>query len=141
MYTTNELRNQRARVWEQAKAFLDSHRDKNGILTAEDTETYERMEQDMLKKPVKVLHIVGGGSKNAMLNQFTANALGRPVLAGPGEGTVIGNLLMQGMALGAVSDLWQLRKVVEKSFPTDRFLPENTDQWDAAYARFLTLMR
>ncbi|MDD6882613.1 MAG: rhamnulokinase [Eubacteriales bacterium] len=101
----------------------------------------ERMEQDMLKKPVKVLHIVGGGSKNAMLNQFTANALGRPVLAGPGEGTVIGNLLMQGMALGAVSDLWQLRKVVEKSFPTDRFLPENTDQWDAAYARFLTLMR
>ena len=48
MNTTNELRNQRARVWEQAKAFLDSHRDKNGILTAEDTETYERMEQDIV---------------------------------------------------------------------------------------------
>ena len=48
MNTTNELRNQRARIWEQAKAFLDSHRDKNGILTAEDTETYERMEQDIV---------------------------------------------------------------------------------------------
>ncbi|MBO5638651.1 MAG: phage major capsid protein [Oscillospiraceae bacterium] len=48
MSTTNELRNQRARIWEQAKAFLDSHRDKNGILTAEDTETYERMEQDIV---------------------------------------------------------------------------------------------
>ena len=48
MHTTNELRNQRARIWEQAKAFLDSHRDKNGILSAEDTETYERMEQDIV---------------------------------------------------------------------------------------------
>lgn len=48
MNTTNELRNQRARIWEQAKAFLDSHRDKNGILTAEDTDTYERMEQDIV---------------------------------------------------------------------------------------------
>ena len=48
MNTTNELRNQRARIWEQAKAFLDSHRDKNGILSAEDTETYERMEQDIV---------------------------------------------------------------------------------------------
>ena len=48
MNTSNELRNQRARIWEQAKAFLDSHRDKNGILSAEDTETYERMEQDIV---------------------------------------------------------------------------------------------
>lgn len=48
MNTTNELRNQRARIWEQAKAFLDSHRDKNGILSAEDTEAYERMEQDIV---------------------------------------------------------------------------------------------
>ena len=48
MNTANELRNQRARVWEQAKAFLDSHRNNNGVLSAEDTETYERMEQDIV---------------------------------------------------------------------------------------------
>jgi len=100
----------------------------------------ERMQNDMLKKPIKALHIVGGGSKNDMLNQFTANALGLPVLAGPGEGTVIGNLLMQGMAMGAVSDIWQLRAVVNNSFPTQCFMPRETQAWDAAYKRFAAMV-
>lgn len=99
----------------------------------------ERLEKDMLKKQIKVLHIVGGGSKNAILNQFTANAIGRPVLAGPGEGTVIGNLLMQAMALGCVKDLPGLRAVVARSFPMDRYEPRDCAAWDAAYERLLAL--
>ena len=98
----------------------------------------ERLEQDMLGKPVKQLHIVGGGSKNALLNRFTAEAIKRPVIAGPGEGTVIGNLLMQAMALGAIRDIPELRRVVEASFPTETFLPgEDAAAWDEAYARYV----
>ena len=100
----------------------------------------ERLEEDMLKKPVRVLHIVGGGSKNALLNRFTAEALKRPVVAGPGEGTVIGNLLVQAMALGAIGDIPALRRVVEASFPTETFLPETDGKaWDAAYAKYVEL--
>ncbi|MBR6767312.1 MAG: rhamnulokinase [Clostridia bacterium] len=100
----------------------------------------EALEKDMLKKPVKVLHIVGGGSKNVLLNRFTAEAIKRPVITGPGEGTVIGNLLFQAKALGAIEDIPQLRKVVEASFPTDTYLPETDGKaWDEAYARYLEL--
>ena len=100
----------------------------------------ERLETDILGRDIPVLHIVGGGSKNAMLNQFTADALKRPVVAGPGEGTVIGNLLVQAMAVGAIRDLPELRRVVERSFPTETFLPGETAQWDAAYERYLKLI-
>jgi len=100
----------------------------------------ERLEQDIIHKPIPVLHIVGGGSKNALLNQFTADALGRNVVAGPGEGTVIGNLLMQAKAVGAIEDMQQLRAVVEKSFPTETFVPGDAAQWDAAYERYLKLL-
>ena len=101
----------------------------------------ERLEVDVLKKPVKVLHIVGGGSKNALLNKFTAEAIQRPVIAGPGEGTVIGNLLMQAVALGTVSGMSELRGIVEASFPTKTFQPETDGAvWDAAYARYLKLL-
>ena len=100
----------------------------------------ERLEADMLRHPVEVLHIVGGGSKNALLNQFTAEAIRRPVITGPDEGTVIGNLLMQAMALGAIGDIPALRRVVEASFPTRTFLPETDGAaWNAAYARYLEL--
>ena len=100
----------------------------------------ERLEADMLRHPVEVLHIVGGGSKNALLNQFTAEAIRRPVITGPDEGTVIGNLLMQAMALGAIGDIPALRRVVEASFPTRTFLPEtDSAAWNAAYARYLEL--
>ena len=78
----------------------------------------ERLEEDMLKKPIEALHIVGGGSKNALLNRFTAEAIKRPVIAGPDEGTIIGNLLVQAQALGAISGIRELREVVENSFPT-----------------------
>ena len=101
----------------------------------------ERLEQDLLHKQIKVLHIVGGGSKNAMLNQLTANAIGRPVIAGPSEGTVIGNLLVQAMGLGAIADMKQLRKIVAQSFPTETFLPEASQTgWDEAYTQLLKVL-
>ena len=96
----------------------------------------ERLEE-MIGRPIKVLHIVGGGSKNGLLNKFTAEAIKRPVVAGPGEGTVIGNLLMQAMALGAIESIPQLRGIVEASFPTRTFLPETDGKaWDEAYQRY-----
>ena len=103
----------------------------------------EALETDMLKKEVKVLHIVGGGSNNLMLNQFTANAINRNVVAGPSEGTVIGNLMVLAMAAADVKDMKQLRKVVENSFPTTTFVPnaEEKAEWDAAYAKFLSLIK
>jgi len=83
---------------------------------------------------------VGGGSKNVLLNKFTAEAIKRPVIAGPGEGTVIGNLLMQAIALGEIGDIWALRRVVEASFPTDTYLPETDGKaWDEAYERYTKL--
>ncbi len=100
----------------------------------------EKLEQNMLGYEIDVLHIVGGGSKNDMLNQFTANAIRRPVVAGPSEGTVIGNLLVQAMALGEIKDMPQLREVVAASFENKTFLPEgDTAAWDEAYERLLKL--
>ena len=100
----------------------------------------ERLERDLLRKPIKSLNIVGGGSKNVLLNKFTAEAIKRPVIAGPGEGTVIGNLLMQAVALGEIEDIWALRRVVEASFPTEEFLPETDGKaWDEAYEKYLKM--
>lgn len=100
----------------------------------------ERLERDILGHPVDVLNIVGGGSKNELLNQFTASAIGRPVVAGPSEGTAIGNLLVQAMALGEVGSLAQLRQVVRDSFPTREYLPGGEGGWDEAYGRLLKLL-
>ena len=100
----------------------------------------ERLENDMLKKRVNALHIVGGGSKNEMLNRFTADAINRAVIAGPDEGTVIGNVLVQAMGMGALKDVAALRRVVEASFPTRRLEPENAAAWDAAYAKYLEMV-
>ena len=101
----------------------------------------ERLEKDLLHHEIDALNIVGGGSKNVMLNQFTANALRKPVIAGPSEGTVIGNLLVQAMALGAISSVQELRKVVARSFPTGAYRPEGDGaDWAAAYERLLGLL-
>ena len=99
-----------------------------------------RLEKDLLGHEIEVLHIVGGGSKNRMLNRMTACAIGRPVVAGPSEGTVIGNLLMQAVALGALDSPAALRGVVADSFDNETFLPEgDAAAWDAAYQRLLAL--
>ncbi len=82
------------------------------------------------------LRIVGGGSRNRLLNQFTADATGRPVLAGPVEATALGNIAMQMLATGTVSSLREARQVIERSFPLERFEPNATDRWNAHYRRF-----
>ena len=99
----------------------------------------ERLEKDILGSRVGGLNVVGGGSKNDLLNQFTADAIGRDVVAGPGEATVIGNLLVQAIAAGVLPDLRAGREVVERSFPTRTFHPAGTAAWDEAYRRYLRL--
>jgi len=83
------------------------------------------------------VRIVGGGSRNRLLNQFTADAIGRTVLAGPVEATALGNVAMQMLATGAIGSLTEARAVIEQSFPVERFEPSATDRWDAQYRRFL----
>jgi rhamnulokinase len=97
----------------------------------------ERLERDILGEPLDALYIVGGGSQNRLLNQMTANALKKPVVAGPGEATAIGNLLMQAVALGELSGPADIRAVVAASFETERFEPRSARAWDDAYGRFL----
>lgn len=87
-----------------------------------------------------VLHIVGGGCKNIMLSRFTANAISRPVIAGPVEATAVGNLMVQLLALGEVKSLSEGRMLIRNSFPTVEYIPENKSGWDAAYERFQTII-
>jgi rhamnulokinase len=85
------------------------------------------------------LHIVGGGSKNRLLNQFAADATGRTVITGPVEATAAGNLLVQAMALGHIADLAELRAIVRRSFPVDTLKPQDQAAWEAAYKKFVAL--
>jgi rhamnulokinase len=85
------------------------------------------------------IHIVGGGSQNRLLCQFTADACGVPVIAGPVEATALGNLLVQMIAHGTISSLTEAREIVRRSAPTERFEPTNHDAWNDAYGRFLQL--
>ena len=82
------------------------------------------------------LRVVGGGSKNRLLNQFTADATGRTVVAGPVEATALGNIAMQMLATGAVNTIAEARAVIDRSFPVERFEPAASDRWDAQYPRF-----
>jgi rhamnulokinase len=82
------------------------------------------------------IQIVGGGSRNRLLNQFTADATGRTVFAGPVEATALGNIAMQMVATGAVGSLGDARAIIDRSFPVERFVPESQDSWDAHYGRF-----
>ena len=85
------------------------------------------------------LHVVGGGTRNATLMQFTANAIGRPVWAGPTEATAIGNLLGQLMASGQIGSLAEGRAMVRESFPIEMYEPIDTTAWDEAYHLFLAV--
>ena len=90
----------------------------------------------MSDHPIDVLHVIGGGSLNACLNQFTANSLGIDVLAGPQEATALGNILMQARAVGEVDGLWAMRAIVSRSVDVRRFQPADAEVWSEAYARF-----
>ena len=90
---------------------------------------------------IHVLHIIGGGSLNAYLNQFTANSCGVTVLAGPQEGTAIGNIMLQAKASGAVKDIWEMRQIIANSLELKRFEPQDKEAWDKAYEHFLEITK
>lgn len=89
---------------------------------------------------LRVIHVVGGGAQNALLNRFTADATGRTVLAGPVEATAMGNLMVQALAAGLVSDLKEVRSVVRASTQLEHWEPKDRSAWDDAYGRFQQLM-
>ena len=89
---------------------------------------------------LNVLHVIGGGSLNKYLTQFTADSLGVEVLAGPQECTAIGNIMMQAKAMGQVDDIWQMRKIIANSVDMVAYHPTaDRRAWDEAYERFLTI--
>lgn len=103
---------------------------------------YRKTLQDietMTGNRVDVLHIVGGGSRNRLLNQWTANALNRKVVTGPIEATAAGNILIQALAVGHLDSIEEARKVVLNSFPTETFEPTDQSQWDNAFELFQSL--
>jgi rhamnulokinase len=95
--------------------------------------------EDASGRSLTTLHIVGGGSRNHLLNQCTANATRRAVLAGPAECTGLGNILVQAMALGHIPSITAARAVVRESFPLSRYQPADGRQWEEAYHRYLKL--
>jgi len=97
--------------------------------------------REISKENIEQIHIVGGGSQNHLLCQFTADATGLPVYAGPVEVTAVGNILVQAMAFGRISSLEELRGVVRRSFSLDLYEPQHTSDWDEAYERFIKLKK
>jgi Sugar (pentulose and hexulose) kinases len=91
--------------------------------------------------PIEKLHVIGGGSHNQLLNKMTANAIGIPVVAGPGEATAIGNIMMQAKGLGLVNSLQEIRNVIRSSVKPDVFNPQDSEKWDEKYQYFLTLLK
>lgn len=87
----------------------------------------------MRSQPVEILHIVGGGSRNGLLNRFTANAAGIPVTAGPAEATAIGNVLVQALARRELDSIAAGRQLVAASFPLQTYEPENQSRWQDTY--------
>jgi rhamnulokinase len=98
----------------------------------------ERLDE-IVSRPLSTVHIFGGGSRNSLLNQFTADATGRTVITGPVEATAIGNVLVQAIALGYVTGSAEGRALVRRSFEVKVYEPHNAGAWDAAYERYLKL--
>ncbi len=99
----------------------------------------ERLEE-IGGRHLDAIHIVGGGSRNSLLNQFTANATQRPIAAGPIEATAIGNILMQAVGLGEISSSGEARSIVRRSFGPELYEPKEKAAWDDAYGRFLQVV-
>ena len=96
--------------------------------------------RDVSEVTIEKIHIIGGGANNELLCQYAANATNLPVYAGPTEATAIGNIMMQAKALGAVSSLDEIRRMVFDSFDTKIFYPLDARDWDLEYERFKGLI-
>ena len=95
--------------------------------------------EEMIGHRLEPIHIVGGGTQNRLLSQFTADATGRRVVTGPIEATAIGNIMVQAIALGHIGSLADARVIIANSFETSTFESGNRAGWDEAYARLLRL--
>lgn len=95
--------------------------------------------KDLAPFPIEKLHVIGGGSKNPLLNQWTANATGIEVIAGPSEATAIGNIMIQAKAAGSVNSLQEMRQIIGNSVQLDEFTPEEPVVWYEAYQKFLSI--
>ena len=96
--------------------------------------------KEMAAFDIDVLHIIGGGSLNSYLNQMTANSTGVTVLAGPQEGTALGNIMLQAKAAGDVKDIWDMRHIIADSLELKRYEPTDREAWDKAYDRYLEVV-
>ena len=92
--------------------------------------------EKLIDRPIEQIRVIGGGSKNRLLNQFTSDATGRRVLAGPAEATALGNIAIQILARGDAASLEEVRAIVDRSFPAEAFEPSDTDQWSKQAERF-----
>lgn len=90
-------------------------------------------------RAIRVIHVVGGGVQNELLMQWTADATGRPVCAGPAEATAAGNVMVQALAQGRVGSLGELRRVVAASSELRMYEPREVERWEAARTRFTAL--
>ena len=90
----------------------------------------------LISRSISQIRVIGGGSKNRLLNQFTADATGRRVLAGPAEATALGNLGMQILSTGALASLAEVRVLIERSFPSEIFEPREPARWQQQWQRF-----
>lgn len=95
--------------------------------------------QRLSPNPIEVLHVIGGGSRNDLLNQWTANAIGIPVIAGPSEATAIGNIMIQAVAAGQAADIASMRQLLSHAIHLKTFYPEHKEAWDVAYLQFKTI--
>jgi len=89
---------------------------------------------------IEKLFVIGGGAKNKLLCQLTANALGIPVVTGPAEATAVGNIMVQAKALGHISSLNEIREISRNSFESESFMPKDTDKWNEEYAKYLGII-
>jgi rhamnulokinase len=96
--------------------------------------------EEIIGYRLEPIHIIGGGTQNRLLNQLTANATGRRVIAGPIEATAIGNILTQAVALGDLGSLSDARAVVRRSFTPEVYEPTSSAGWDEAHHRLLAVM-
>lgn len=97
--------------------------------------------ETVINRPVETINMVGGGIKDKMLCQFTAEGTHRKVITGPVEATAMGNILMQAYAIGEIKSLDELRDVVRKSTELNEYLPANNEAWDKAYEKFLQIIK
>jgi rhamnulokinase len=96
--------------------------------------------EELIGRRLEEIRIIGGGARNRVLSQWTADATGRTVTAGPVEATALGNIAVQMVATGVVGSLAEARAAIDRSFPVERFEPLAADRWDAEYRRFQQYM-